>query len=382
MLLHRCKWQLEQNFRTICNHYVRYLKNNYGSNIFVVFDGYTGECTKSAERYRRSLKNASTDLIFEEYMPLKIRQEKFLANSKNKNRLIQMLRKHLADNNIFNCQAEGDADTLIVQTAINIESENVVVVAEDIDVLVLLTALTPTNREIYFLKPARGQTSKQVYSNKSLEKTLPISKEHVLFLHAFTGCDTTSAFYNKGKNNFAKLIEKRKDLQEAAEVFRNSSADIINIFQSGILCILALYGAPPTINNLNQFRYQSFIKATSKNSCVNLASLVPTHDAAMEHIKRVYLQVQLWLGQSISPKNWGWKIESELLQPITMTQPPAPENLLKMIFCSCKTGCGPACGCRKSGLHCSPACSQCKGNSCLNATPVISMNEIENEDNE
>ena len=143
--------------------------NNYGNNVFVVFDGYRNiNCTKSAKRYCRSLKNASRDLIFDQNMHLKIRQEKFLANINNKSRLIEMLRKKLAHNNIFSCQAEGDADTLIIQTAINIESENVVVVAEDIDVLLLLTALIPPHREIYFLKPAKGTVSAKIYSNKSL----------------------------------------------------------------------------------------------------------------------------------------------------------------------------------------------------------------------
>ena len=130
------KWRLEEKFETIYDHYIRYLRNNYGNNVFVVFDGFRNtNYTKLAERYCRSLKKVSTDLIFEENMPLKICQEKFLANSNNKSRFIEMLRKKLGDNNIFSCQAEGDADTINIQTAINIESENVV--AEDIDVLVL-----------------------------------------------------------------------------------------------------------------------------------------------------------------------------------------------------------------------------------------------------
>lgn len=40
MLLHRCKWQLDEKIDEICNHYVRYLNNNYGRNVYVVFDGY------------------------------------------------------------------------------------------------------------------------------------------------------------------------------------------------------------------------------------------------------------------------------------------------------------------------------------------------------
>lgn len=205
MLLHRCKWQLEEKFGTICEHYVRYLKNNYGRNVYVVFDGYNKDCTKSIERLRRSQKNASTDFIFDEIMLLKIGQEKFLGNNKNKSRLINMLRKKLSDHSIFSCQGEADADTLIVQTAINIESKNVVVVSEDLDVLVLLTALTPNDREIYFRKPAKGKVLQKVFSSMSLEKTSPMCKKHIPFLHAFTGCDTTSAFYNRGKNKFVEI---------------------------------------------------------------------------------------------------------------------------------------------------------------------------------
>lgn len=75
------------------------------------------------------------------------------------------------------------------------------------------------------------------------------------------------------------------------KVFTNAGANNVDIFESGNLCILALYGA---LEDLNTLRYKSLIKAISKNSCVNLASLVPTHDAAVKNIRRVYLQVQLW----------------------------------------------------------------------------------------
>ena len=62
-----------------------------------------------------------------------------------------------------------------------------------------------------------------------------------------------------------------------------------------------------------------------------------------------------------------------------MTQPAAPENLLKVIFCSCKEICGAACGCRKSGLFCTPACVQCSGEICTNR-PKPADNEDEIED--
>lgn len=317
------------------------------------------------------------NIEFDENMHLKIAQEKFLSNNKNKSRLIKMLRITLADNNISTCQAESDADKLIVDTAINLETQNIVIVSEDIDVLVILTALVKEDREIFFLKPSRGKIQQKIFSSKSLEKSLPKCKEHILFLHALTGCDTTSAFFNKGKNKFAKNFEKRLDLHESAKVFKNANENSNNIFQAGVTCILGLYGAPAKIKDLNMLRFNSFIKATAKNTSVILSSLPPTTDAAFEHLKRVYLQIQIWLGNDLDIENWGWKYSNTMFIPITMNQLPAPDNLLQMLFCNCKKGCRAACGCRKSGLFCSVACLQCSENSCFNTPPIIQINEVE-----
>lgn len=321
----------------------------------------------------------STNVEFDENKPLKINQEKFLANSYNKMKLIDMLRAKLSENNIFSCQAEDDADSLIVETAINLKSTNVFIVSEDIDVLVLLTALAPDDHEIYFLKPSRGKSVQKFFSTLSLDKTFPKCKQHILFLHALTGCDTTSAFYNRGKMKFAKIFEEREDLQNAAKIFKSVEDNEQIIIDAGLKCILALYSSPKNIDNLNELRYNSFIKATAKSTCVQLASLSPTIDSASQHLKRVYLQVQMWLGRDISPEKWGWQFDSGLMKPIPMNQPPAPENLLQMLFCTCKSGCGTACGCRKSGLNCSVACVHCSGNSCSNPSPLVRIDEVDDE---
>lgn len=54
-----------------------------------------------------------------------------------------------------------------------------------------------------------------------------------------------------------------------------------------------------------------------------------------------------------------------------MTQSASPNNVLKIIFCSCETGCGLAYDCRKSDLHCSPACIiVCSGSDCDSHSPL------------
>lgn len=81
---------------------------------------------------------------------------------------------------------------------------------------------------------------------------------------------------------------------------------------------------------------------------------------------RVYYQVQTWLGNQLNPEDWGWKLIDNTLEPIKTLLPPAPEKLLNTIFCNCKKGCSAKCGCKKVGLQCTPACTNCQGQSCSN----------------
>lgn len=74
--------------------------------------------------------------------------------------------------------------------------------------------------------------------------------------------------------------------------------------------------------------------------------------------------------------NTGGKIgRPQNEEPIQTLLPPAPEKLLNTIFCNCKKGCSAKCGCRKVGLECSPACTNCQGQSCSN----VQMNTTEGD---
>ncbi|CAG9824665.1 unnamed protein product [Phaedon cochleariae] len=59
-------------------------------------------------------------------------------------------------------QAVDDADSLTIQTAIEMSSSTqITVVGEDVDLLILLIALAPAERNIYFLKPKKGNVLRQ-----------------------------------------------------------------------------------------------------------------------------------------------------------------------------------------------------------------------------
>ena len=110
-------------------------------------------------------------------------------------------------------------------------------------------------------------------------------------------------------------------------------------------------------------------KVASSSSYVPPERLPPTTDAARFHSRRVYHQVQTWLGNSMEATEWGWVLRKTrlgtVLKPNRMEQVAAPASLLKMVRCKCTGNCGKnTCSCKKNGLQCTLACGQCKGITC------------------
>ena len=122
-------------------------------------------------------------------MLLKLAQEKFLHNNKNKSNPMKMLRTKLIESGINSVQCLADADRTIVTTAIELAkdiSEKVVIVAEDTDILVLLAALTPSNVERFLLKPARPNKPEELYSSKSLSHMASVADNILLMRHCLS----------------------------------------------------------------------------------------------------------------------------------------------------------------------------------------------------
>lgn len=204
-------------------------------------------------------------------------------------------------------QAEEDADMLIVTTAIDISPvyQTVTVVGEDVDLIVLLVGLSaPEN--VFFLKPGRGKSPSHCYYPKTLVHER--ISQNILFLHAVTGCDTTSSLYGQGKAKSLKVLEKRPELSVALQSFKTPFQDcqLDTTLSTGEKFIAAVYGDQHGNSTLNEMRYQLYKSAVFKSS-THLESLPPTQDAARQHLLRVYLQIQLWLGHKQEPENFGWK---------------------------------------------------------------------------
>ena len=114
-------------------------------------------------------------------------------------------------------------------------------------------------------------------------------------------------------------------------------------------------------------------KIATRISSVEAVSLPPTSSAAKYHSKRVYLQIQQWKDPKcdLNPKDWGWFVKDGGLFPILTDIEPAPQELLKIIRCSCTSDCSKkTCSCRKYNKECSVVCTNCKGTACTNAQKI------------
>ena len=119
----------------------------------------------------------------------------------------------------------------------------------------------------------------------------------------------------------------------------------------------------------------------SSSKFVEVHTLPPTSNAAKYHILRAFYKVKQWTGEDegMEAKKFGWTVEDGIYQPIRSSLPPAPNELLKTIYCKCKTDCDTRrCNCRKHGLECSVACTECRGTTCCNMSAV----EVNDEDSD
>lgn len=139
-------------------------------------------------------------------------QADFLANAFNKTRFIDRLTSVLRAETIEVHQAAADADILIVNTAIQEANDgrHVAIVGTDTDFLVLAVALAEPTADAWLFKPGTTRISPKAYRTELLQDALGADHEHILFLHAVSGCDTTSALFLQGKKMRSRSCHGRK----------------------------------------------------------------------------------------------------------------------------------------------------------------------------
>ena len=195
------KWPSRSTFETIISVYAKYVGAKYGSSS-IVFDGYdNGPHIKDHEHKRRMGKISANVAVTLNNKPT-CDQETLLKNSKNKSQFILLLAMALKKEGHDIHQSIGDAYTQIVAAALEFatkdETRSVTVVANDTNILVLLMFHWESNMNIFMLSDA-GKKQSECWNIANLVSSAGDSViNHLLFIHAWSGCDTTSAIYGQG----------------------------------------------------------------------------------------------------------------------------------------------------------------------------------------
>ena len=304
LLRSKTNWQKKKTYGEISDIYVKYVSENYGKASHVVFDGYRGPPpTKSQEHERRAAMKASCRVDVQRHIPVTVSSSAFLGNGENKADFIDILKQDLLTKCISVAQAEGDADVLVVEEAIRLtpsKNKPVVIVSTDIDVLMLAITRSKINKHsLYVLSPAAGLKGEKIHNINNVQRTLGKNVVNtLLFCHAFSGCDTTSAIFNKGKASSLEILEKIATLRQKIAPFYDARASKKSIEAGGEAFFMELYqlkGLKGEIRNLNELRFLHYAQAVSQrklSSPFKLENLPPTQASARYHSYRVYLQVR------------------------------------------------------------------------------------------
>ena len=198
-LLHNVKWP-KTTYAEVLDRYENYMNRRYSksANVMVVFDGYSDELSTKVQEHAPRCGSSSVDMQIKSSTKVTTSREVFVANPHNKFQLIKMRSGRLQAIGFMTEQSKGDADTLIVKSAISYaqDGRSIITMAEDTDILVL------------FMDHWREGMGNMVFGtdikkNKKRSKTFfwciseliqsTTQQETLLFAHAWSGCDTTSA---------------------------------------------------------------------------------------------------------------------------------------------------------------------------------------------
>ncbi|KAK3752452.1 hypothetical protein QZH41_013499, partial [Actinostola sp. cb2023] len=204
----------------------------------------------------------------------------------------------------------------------------------------------PRDRYDLYFRPEPKANSRQskVWNMKQVKEELGHAVCHnMLFLHAVLGCDTTSRPYGIGKAASLKKYSDSVYFRDQARVFdADSTPD--DVATAGENALSALYGGKQG-ESLDSLRYRRYYeKVATRGRQVQPQNLPPTSAAARYHSFRVFLQVKQWQGrhERMSLEDWGWKLSSGQVLPVTTDFPAAPECLPKIIRCNCASDCSTA----------------------------------------
>ena len=263
------------------------------SRIDFVTDRYLERSIKEVERSRRAASGTEEIHLFSKTQKTPKQWKKYLADSRNKTALVEFLfsvwcqgdfhatndiqiyyahgevchslvvesgsLKIMTINELRCDHEESDTRMLLHAQHASENFQNVVIKSPDTDVAVTcLCLLSQLNANVHFYTGV-GNKSRIINLKKVEEVIGPQTCQALVGLHTFTGCDSTSSFYGKGKKKTFRLLEDNGEFLEAfielGKEFSVQESTFLKLEQ--FVCYLYGYQSSTKVNEV---RYKVFYK--------------------------------------------------------------------------------------------------------------------------
>jgi hypothetical protein len=133
-LLHRLKWNKGVTYGEISKSYATFTLKHYGKAVIAYDDYEEGPTIKDNTHLRRLRNRNSPAVSIKSKTKFAGKQEDVLSSGKNKHQIIQLVRHELINAGCTVLQAGSDADVDIAVTAVNMVTEQaIIVIGEDTD---------------------------------------------------------------------------------------------------------------------------------------------------------------------------------------------------------------------------------------------------------
>ena len=94
---------------------------------------------------------------------------------------------------------------------------------------------------IYFV-PEAGKSLNIWRISDLVGQAGPIVTSYLLFLHAWSGCDTTSTTFGQGKVALMKKLKQSKDVQMIAELMMDRNVTVEQVGEVGVQLFVIVFG--------------------------------------------------------------------------------------------------------------------------------------------
>ena len=244
--------------------------------------------------------------------------------------------------------SQEEADSRIILHLLKIcshapEDHTIVIRSPDTDVFILLLKFAQRVKQTVLFDTGIGDKRRLINVHKIIEESGQELCNVLPSLHAFSGCDTVSAFVRKGKILPLKLLKGNPEFLHLFEEL-GSSISVDDNLLTGLEHFTCQMYKKSCKESIDKLRHDMFLQRYSPRSSVlsdtdgiDMSLLPPCRMAFQEHIKRANYQSLIWTRADHpfpnipSPEGHGWHVDQGQIDYVWCSGPAFPQELVDVL---------------------------------------------------